>query len=62
MVARECAKNAKLTVREVSTSSSKVESPAEIKIARLLGGDAAGMSTVTEAHRSSLQYSFWALL
>ncbi|HQP79052.1 MAG TPA: purine-nucleoside phosphorylase [Bacteroidales bacterium] len=51
-VARECAKNAKLTVREgvyFFFGGPQFESPAEIRAARLLGGDAAGMSTVTEA-------------
>ena len=51
-IARDCAKNSKLTVREgvyFYFEGPQFETPAEIRMARLLGGDAAGMSTVPEA-------------
>lgn len=51
-IARECAKNSGLTVYEgvyFYFTGPQFETPAEIRAARILGGDAAGMSTVTEA-------------
>lgn len=51
-IARECAKNSGLTVHEgvyFYFTGPQFETPAEIRAARILGGDAAGMSTVTEA-------------
>lgn len=51
-VARECAARSDLTVHEGVYHFScgpQYETPAEIRAVRLLGGDAVGMSTVTEA-------------
>ena len=51
-VARECAKRSSLNVHEgvyFYFTGPQYETPAEIRAARLLGGDAVGMSTVTEA-------------
>lgn len=51
-IARECAKGSNLTVHEgvyFYFTGPQFETPAEIRAARILGGDAAGMSTVTEA-------------
>lgn len=51
-IARECAKHSKLNVHEgvyFYFTGPQFETPAEIRAARILGGDAAGMSTVTEA-------------
>ena len=51
-LARECAPVTDLAVHEgvyFFFTGPQYESPAEIRAARLLGGDAAGMSTVTEA-------------
>lgn len=51
-IARECAKNSGLAVHEgvyFYFTGPQFETPAEIRAARILGGDAAGMSTVTEA-------------
>lgn len=51
-IARECAQNSGLTVHEgvyFYFTGPQFETPAEIRAARILGGDAAGMSTVTEA-------------
>lgn len=51
-LARECAKDTGLKVHEgvyFFFTGPQFETPAEIRAARLLGGDAAGMSTVTEA-------------
>ena len=50
-VARECAKHAKIRVHEgvyFFFTGPQYETPAEIRAARILGGDAAGMSSVTE--------------
>ena len=50
-VARECAKRSALTVHEgvyFYFTGPQFEPPAEIRAARILGGDVAGMSTVTE--------------
>ena len=51
-LAREVAKNVNLDLKEgvyFYFEGPQFETPAEIKLARILGGDAAGMSTVTEA-------------
>lgn len=51
-VAKECAKNSSLTFREgvyMYFTGPQFETPAEIRAARILGADAVGMSTVTEA-------------
>lgn len=51
-IALDCAKYTKLTIHEgvyFFFGGPQYESPAEIVAARILGGDAAGMSTVTEA-------------
>ena len=51
-IARECAKDVNLTVHEgvyFYFTGPQFETPAEIRAARVLGGDAVGMSTVTEA-------------
>ncbi len=50
-IALECAKDSPLRVHEgvyFYFQGPQFESPAEIRAARILGGDAAGMSTVTE--------------
>ena len=51
-VAKECAKESTLTFREgvyMYFTGPQFETPAEIRAARILGADAVGMSTVTEA-------------
>ena len=51
-IARECAKRSALTVHEgvyFFFTGPQYETPAEIRAARILGADAVGMSTVTEA-------------
>jgi len=51
-IAMDCAKETELTVHEgvyFFFTGPQFETPAEIRAARVLGGDAAGMSTVTEA-------------
>lgn len=51
-IARECAKDVALKVHEgvyFYFTGPQFETPAEIRAARMLGGDAVGMSTVTEA-------------
>ncbi len=55
-VARSCAEGSGLTVHEgvyFFFTGPQYETPAEIRAARLLGGDAAGMSTVTESLTAS---------
>jgi len=51
-IARKCENKTALRVQEgvyFFFTGPQYETPAEIKVARMLGGDAAGMSTVTEA-------------
>ena len=51
-IAMECAKETPLTVHEgvyFFFTGPQFETPAEVRAATILGGDAAGMSTVTEA-------------
>ncbi len=51
-IAKDCAKGSSLTVHEgvyMFFTGPQYETPAEIRAARLLGADAVGMSTVTEA-------------
>lgn len=51
-IAKECAKESELTFREgvyMYFTGPQFETPAEIRAARILGADAVGMSTVTEA-------------
>ncbi len=51
-IAKECAKDCKLNVHEgvyFFMQGPQFETPAEIRAIRTLGGDAVGMSTVTEA-------------
>ncbi len=51
-IAMDCAEGSGLTLREgvyFFFTGPQFETPAEIKAARILGGDAAGMSTVTES-------------
>ncbi len=51
-IAKECAKRTSLTVHEgvyQYFSGPQFETPAEIRAARILGADAVGMSTITEA-------------
>lgn len=51
-IALECAKESSLTFREgvyMYFTGPQFETPAEIRAARILGADAVGMSTVTEA-------------
>ena len=55
-VAKECAKRAKIKVNEgvyFYFTGPQYETPAEIRAARILGGDAVGMSTVTEVLTAS---------
>ncbi len=55
-VALECAKESRLTVHEgvyFFFPGPQYETPAEIRAARMLGGDAVGMSTVTEVITAS---------
>ncbi len=51
-IARDCAENSGLTIHEgvyYIFSGPQFETPAEIRAVRILGADAVGMSTVTEA-------------
>lgn len=51
-IAKECAKDSKLSFREgvyMFFTGPQFETPAEINAVRILGADAVGMSTVTEA-------------
>ncbi|MGM9521098.1 MAG: purine-nucleoside phosphorylase [Oscillospiraceae bacterium] len=55
-IARDCAQRTALTVHEgvyFFTPGPQYETPAEVRAIRLLGGDAVGMSTVTEALTAS---------
>lgn len=51
-IARECAKESELTFHEgvyIFFAGPQYETPAEIRASRMMGADASGMSTVTEA-------------